>query len=73
MTEAKRNLPAHGYLGFYHGANKTAVRDIIKKKFKIPKGSRIIVNDHDYHGVYECEVLVPEIRAALKKAGVKYK
>jgi hypothetical protein len=71
MTEAKRNLPAHGYLGYYHGANKTAVRDLIKKKFKIPKGSRIIVNDHSQN-VYECEVLVPEVRAVLRKAKVKY-
>jgi hypothetical protein len=66
MSE-KRNLPAHGYLGFYHGANKTQIRKIIRAKFKIPTGSRIIVNYHTSN-VYECEVLIPTIRAALKKA-----
>jgi hypothetical protein len=54
---AKRNVPAHGYLGFYHGSSKKDVRDTIKKKYKIPDGAKIVINPGYDKGIYECEVI----------------
>ncbi len=56
---AKRNLPAHGYLGFYYGSSKKEVTEIIRKKYKIPAKAKIVVNPAYDKGIYECEVIPP--------------
>jgi hypothetical protein len=56
-TSKKLRLPNHDYLGYYYGTNKTEVREIINKKYSIPKGARIIVNDSNDRHVFEVEIL----------------
>jgi len=55
----KRKLPLHGYLGYYHGPNKTHVRKVIREKYIIPKGGKVVVNPGYEKGIYEVEVIVP--------------
>jgi len=63
MTTAKKQkLPAHGYLGKFHGLNKASVTKKVRSVYSIPKGAKIIVNYFMRDPpsiVYEVEVIVP--------------
>lgn len=60
LMTAKRKLPAMGYLGFYHGTSKKDVRDLLRKKYKFPAGTKIVINPGYDKGIYECEAVPPK-------------
>ena len=60
----KRKLPEHGHLGTYAvPAFGPKVEDMIREKYTIPKGAKIVktfmYSDPPYK-VYDCEVIIPK-------------